>query len=67
MPYIMKKVRGKNCWSVRNKYTKKVFAKCSSKDDANKQLRLLRALEFNKSFKFRPRTASRRGTMRQKS
>lgn len=56
MPYILKKVRGKkNCWTVRNKYTKKVFAKCSTKINANKQLRLLRAIEFNKSFKLRTR------------
>lgn len=56
MPYILKKVRGKkNCWTVRNKYTKKVFAKCTTKTNANKQLRLLRAIEFNKSFKLRTR------------
>jgi len=66
MPYLLRKVRGENCWSVKNKYTKKVFAKCSNKENAKKQLRLLRAIEFNKSFKLRPRTASRRGTMRQK-
>ena len=51
MPYIIKKVRGKPCYRVQNKYTKKVFAKCSSKENAQKQIRLLRAIEFNKSFK----------------
>ena len=56
MPYLLKKVRGKkNCWSVRNKYTKKVFAKCTTMKNAKNQLRLLRAIEFNKSFKLRPK------------
>ena len=54
MPYIIKKVRGKPCYKVQNKYTKKVFAKCSSKENAQKQIRLLRAIEYNKSFKLRP-------------
>jgi len=55
MPYILKKVRGKNCWQVRNKYTKKVFSKCSDKENAMSQIRLLRAIEFNKSFKLKPK------------
>lgn len=54
MPYIIKKVRGKPCYRVQNKYTKKVFAKCSSEENAKKQIRLLRAIEYNKSFKLRP-------------
>ena len=64
MPYILRKVRGKTCWQVKNKYTKKVFAKCSSEKNAKSQLRLLRAIEFNKSFKLKPKgsrkTARRR-------
>jgi hypothetical protein len=53
MPYILRKVRGKKCWQVKNKYTKKVFAKCSTEKNAKSQLRLLRAIEFNKSFKLK--------------
>jgi hypothetical protein len=64
MPYLLRKVRGQNCWSVRNKYTKKVFAKCSTKENAQKQMRLLRAIEFNKSFKLRKKGSIR--TTRQK-
>jgi hypothetical protein len=60
MPYLLKKVRGKNCWQVRNKYTKKVFAKCSTQENAKKQLRLLRAIEYNKSFKLLPKKSSRK-------
>lgn len=55
MPYSLRKVRGKNCFRIRNKYTKRVFAKCSTKTNAKKQLRLLRAIEFNKSFKLLPK------------
>jgi hypothetical protein len=62
MPHYIRKVRGENCWSVRNKYTKKVFAKCATKENAKKQLRLLRAIEFNKSFKLRNRKDSMRMT-----
>lgn len=50
MPYQSKKVRGKNCFRVYNKKSKKVFAKCTSKRNAIKQLRLLRAIENNKNF-----------------
>jgi hypothetical protein len=64
MPYILKKIRNKNCWQVKNKYTKKVFAKCSSLKNAKSQMRLLRAIEFNKSFKLRAKPRGK--TMRRK-
>jgi hypothetical protein len=50
MPYQSRKVRGKNCYRVYNKNSKKVFAKCTSKRNSVKQLRLLRAIENNKNF-----------------
>jgi hypothetical protein len=50
MPHIMRKVKGKNCYRVSNKKTKKVFAKCTSKKNATRQMRLLRAIENNKNF-----------------
>lgn len=50
MPYQTRKVRGKKCYRVYNKKTKKVFAKCTTKEKASKQLRLLRAIENNKNF-----------------
>ena len=62
MPYTMRKVPGKQCYRVSKKYskkskkgTKKVFAKCSTRTNAVKQMRLLRALEYNKNFTFRKR------------
>ena len=50
MPYKTRKVRGKNCYSVYNVDKKKVFSKCTTKKRAIKQIRLLRALQYNKSF-----------------
>ena len=50
MPYVIRKVPNKACYRVVNKKTKKVFAKCSSKKNAEKQVRLLRAIENNKGF-----------------
>lgn len=55
MPYSIRKVSKKSCYRIKNKYTKRVFAKCATKENAKKQLRLLRAIEFNKSFKLLPK------------
>jgi hypothetical protein len=50
MPYVLRKTRGKNCFRVTNQRTKKVFAKCATRVNAEKQLRLLRAIQNNKKF-----------------
>jgi hypothetical protein len=50
MPYSIRKVPKKPCYRVYNKKTKKTFAKCSTRVNAEKQVRLLRALENNKNF-----------------
>ncbi len=55
MPYSLRKVSRKSCYRITNKYTKRVFSKCATKENAKKQLRLLRAIEFNKSFKLLPK------------
>ena len=51
MPYATRKVRNKSCYRVSNKKTKRVFAKCTTKKRANKQMRLLRALQYNPKFR----------------
>ena len=51
MPYKTRKVRGKSCYRVTNKDNKKVFAKCTTKENAKKQMKLLRAIHYNKNFK----------------
>ncbi len=51
MPYAIRKVNNKSCYKVYNKKSKKVFAKCTKKNNAKKQLRLLRALKYNKRFR----------------
>lgn len=50
MPYDTRKVRGKNCFKVYNKKTKKVYSRCATKENAQKQIRLLRAIDNNKNF-----------------
>jgi hypothetical protein len=60
MPYSVRKVPNKKCYRVSNKKTKKVFAKCTSKKNATRQMRLLRAIENNKNFISRGRTLKMR-------
>jgi hypothetical protein len=51
MPYTIRKVRNQPCYKVYNKKTKKVHAKCTSREKAQKQIRLLNAIKYNKNFK----------------
>tara|TARA_B100001093_G_C26681871_1_gene950818 strand:+ start:194 stop:412 length:219 start_codon:yes stop_codon:yes gene_type:complete len=66
MPYKTRKVRNKPCYKVYNPDTKKVFAKCTTKEQAQKQMRLLRGLQNNKDFakRVRERGMSVRKTMK---
>ena len=50
MPYIMRKVSKRRCYTVKNKNTKRVMSKCTSKKKAISQMRLLRGIKFNKTF-----------------
>jgi len=50
MPYSIRKVRNQPCYKVYNKKTKKIFAKCTSRENAESQVRLLRGIENNKRF-----------------
>ena len=50
MPYKSRKVHKRNCYRVYNNKTKKTFSKCTSKIKAKKQLRILRAIQYNKNF-----------------
>ena len=56
MPYTVRKVRGKSCFKLYNRKTKRVFSKCASKKNITKQLRLLKAIEYNKNFVPRGKT-----------
>jgi len=51
MPYSIRKVPRKSCFRVSNRKTKRVFARCTSKRRAEKQVRLLRALENNRNLR----------------
>ncbi len=60
MPYTMRKVRNKSCYRVSkkvrpNKKTgktvkRRIFSKCATRENAVKQMKLLRALENNPDF-----------------
>jgi G:T/U-mismatch repair DNA glycosylase len=56
MPYASRKTK-KGCVQVYNRKTRQVYAKCTTQKKADKQLRLLRALEYNPNFV--PRSSSR--------
>lgn len=58
MPYTIR--RRKRCFQVVNKKSKRVFSKCSTKAKASRQLRLLRAIQYNKNFVPRNRNRSRK-------
>lgn len=51
MPFTMRKVPKKSCYRVINAKTGKVKARCSTKKNAMKQIRLLRALSYNPIFR----------------
>ena len=51
MQYKTRKVRGKNCYKVYKPKDGKVFAKCTTKYKAKRQIRLLRAIQNNKTFR----------------
>ena len=53
MPYTIRKVRGKRCYSMKNRKSKKAYSKCTSKKNANAQMRLLNAIEHNPKFVLR--------------
>jgi hypothetical protein len=66
MPYTIRKVRNKNCYTVRTTKTKKVKAKCATKENAKKQVRLLTALEVNKDFAKKVRSRRRQVTKKKR-
>ena len=60
MPFKTRKVRGKNCYTVyKAKGKRKVYSKCTTKTKAQKQLRLLRAITFNKKFRLNTNTGGK--------
>ena len=59
MPYTIRRSgKSKRCYQVVNTKTRRVFSRCSSKSNAQKQIRLLRAIQYNKKFVMRPRPSS---------
>ena len=54
-PFEMLHLRKQKCFSVRRKDKKnpKVFSKCTTKEKAERQMKLLHAIVYNKTFKKR--------------
>lgn len=58
MPYVLRYIpnKSKRCYSVREKRKKgtkkqKIYSKCTTKEKAKKQIRLLNAIKYNKKFR----------------
>lgn len=51
VPYTIRKKYRMNCYTVKNKHKNKIFSKCTSKVNAIKQDKLLRAILYNPNFK----------------
>jgi hypothetical protein len=65
MPYSIRKVTHKPCYKLYNRKSKKVFSKCTTKKNALSQMRLLKAIQFNKDFV--PRSVSSRKTRKNRN
>lgn len=67
MPYLIRKVNNKSCYRVSKKSKtskkKRVFSKCTSMENAKKQIRLLSAIENNRNFVPRGRTIKKSPTL----
>ena len=48
MPYIIRKVKNKQCYEVKNKITGELLAKCTTKPKAEAQVRLLHMKDYKK-------------------
>ena len=53
MPYSIRKVRGKNCYTVKNKISNRVMSKCTTYEKGMAQIRFLTALEYNATFRIK--------------
>jgi hypothetical protein len=51
MPYKIRKVTNKKCYRVSNKNSKRIFSKCTTMSRGKRQMKLLRAIQYNKGFR----------------
>jgi hypothetical protein len=54
MPYVIRKVSRKNCYSVKGK-KRRTLSKCTTMKKAKAQIRLLNAIDHNPNFVLRKR------------
>jgi len=50
MPYAIRKMPRRSCYRLYNTKSKRIFSKCTTRKRANRQLRLLNALKYNRKF-----------------
>lgn len=50
MPYSMRKLYNQDKYKVFNKITKRIYSKSTTKEKAERQLKLLRGLEYTPEF-----------------
>lgn len=62
----MRKVRNKDCYKVYNTINKRVFAKCTTRDKAMRQLAILRSKVYSKSLKKPSKNPSQQKTKKNK-
>jgi hypothetical protein len=67
MPYKTRKVNNRRCYRVYNPISRKIFAKCTSKAKAIKQMRLLRAIQNSKKFRNNYRAKTGGKTMKRRN
>ena len=60
MPYVLRKVYKRNCFSVKSKKSRRVHSKCTSKKKAKSQIRLLNGIEKNPKFREKVRNSRNR-------
>ena len=61
MPYSIRKVSKKNCYRVKNTKTKRIMAKCTTKERATRQMRLLRGIQNSRKFAKQVRRSRKKG------
>jgi hypothetical protein len=54
MPYVMRKIKNENLYTVKNKETGKIHAKGTTKDKAKAMIRILNSLEAGTPRQPRP-------------
>jgi hypothetical protein len=67
MPYVIRKVRNQDCFSVKNAETGRIHAKCTTRPKAEAQVRLLSKIDSNGKQTSSKRTSPKRTSTKRTS